>query len=643
MKKTLLFITIAFVTFPIAFYGQEEKAADKYANYAFVDAIESYEDLVQKGYTSQEIYKNLGNANYYNANYPTAAEWYSKLMELEDAEIEAEYLYRYAQSLKSLKKYDESDKLMQKFESKKAKDYRVEKFNKNTDYLEKIEEMSGRYEIENLPINSESSDFAPSFNRSMLIFSTARDTGITSRNIHKWNDKSFLNLYSSDLSENGELVNLKKFSKKLNTKTHESSTAFTKDGNTVYFTRNNSENGSFARDEEGISRLKIYKATLENEEWENVTELPFNSDDYSVAHPTLNHDETILYFASDMPGTLGASDIFMVNINADGTFGKPKNLGKEINTEARETFPFITESNVLYFASDGHPGLGGLDVFATKIEDLENIFIVNVGKPVNSQSDDFSFIINEKTGKGYFASNRSGGIGSDDIYSFTETSSIKLSCNSAISGTVKDEKTEGVIANAELSVLDENGAIIAKTFSEENGSFSMDGNCSKGSFKILASRENYEDGMHFFETTTADAYDLTVLLTPIRKAAAVGTDLAKVLDLKPIYFDLNKSKIRPDAMIELNKILEYMKIYPNVKIAIGSHTDSRGRDGYNLSLSERRAKSTVDYLVSNGIDASRITGQGYGESKLVNRCSNGVKCSNAEHELNRRSEFIVVE
>ncbi|QLG46320.1 OmpA family protein [Costertonia aggregata] len=647
MKNTTQNILFAIV-FTVSFisFGQdrkEQKAEDKFEDYAFMDAISSYEDLVQKGYTSEEIYKNLGNANYNNAKYDAASQWYEKLINHDGATVEPEYLYRYAQSLKSLEKYDESDDWMQKFEDAKANDYRVTKFNENMDYLKKIKESSGRYTIENLKINSKVSDFAPSFYKNLLVFSTARDTGITSKNIHQWNEKSFLNLYSADISDSSGVMHPQRFSKKLNTKTHESSTTFSKDGDIVFFTRNNSENGGFERDAEGISRLKLYRAVLRDDEWTDITELPFNSDDYSIAHPALSPDGTKLYFASDMPGTLGASDIFMVKINNDGTYGKPVNLGDKINTEARENFPFVTQTNVLYFSSDGHPGLGGLDVFATKVEDLESAYVANVGEPVNSEQDDFSFIIDENTGKGFFASNREGGMGSDDIYGFLETQPLQLTCNTAIQGIVKDEKTGNPLPGTKLWMTNSNGATIAETVSEADGTFTMDGGCEKGKYKVLAVKEDYEDGETPFELATSETPEVTVLLKPIRKAAAVGTDLTKVLNLKPIYFDLNKAVIREDAKIELNKVLEYMNTYPEVKIAIGSHTDSRGRDSYNLSLSDKRAKSTVAYLISKGINSSRITGQGYGESKLVNDCGNGVKCSKAEHELNRRSEFIVVE
>jgi len=619
-----------------------KKATTNFDNYAYADAISSYENLVKKGYTSEEVYKNLGNANYQNANYKEASEWYSKLFFTESTSIEPEYYYRYAQTLKSLKQYDLSDKWMKKFEELKNNDLRAQKFTNSKNYLLKIKENSNRYTVENISVNSTASDFAPSFKGEELVFSTARDTGITSRKIHQWNKEPFLNLYKATVAEDDTYSKPSKLSKKLNNKTHESSTAFTKDGSTLYFTRNNSKKGKFSRDESGISRLKVYRATLKNDEWTNITELPFNSDEYSVAHPTLSADEKLLYFASDMPGTLGSSDIFVVTINNDGSFGTPKNLGPKINTEARETFPFITDTDILYFASDGHPGLGGLDVFATSINDT-NAPIKNIGMPVNSEEDDFSFIINENTKKGFFASNRKGGNGSDDIYSFKENTPLNYNCTIMITGVVKDRKTGAILPNATISIIDSKGNTISKGISDSNGAFDVEGDCKNDNYKVIASLVDYEDGNTPFEVVEAkDVANVEVLLASTIREVIAGTDLAISLNLAPIYFDFDKSFIRSDAKVIMEKVVAYMKQYPTTKVDVRSHTDSRANDNYNTNLSNRRAKATVKYLISQGINSNRITGNGYGEKQLTNNCENSVTCSEEEHQLNRRSEFIVV-
>ncbi len=619
-----------------------KKAEDKFEDYAYSNAIDAYEQLVEKGYTDEEIYKNLGDANYQNAQYDAAADWYSRLFKLEGIQVDSDYMYRYAQTLKSMKEYEASDAWMQKFEAAKASDQRAKKFAQNKDYLEQIEAQSGRYDVKTLSINSAQSDFAPSFRGDQLVFSTARDSGFATKRIHQWNNGAFLNLYSASPSESGEYNSSSKLASVLNKKTHESSTAFTKDGTTVYFTRNNSNNGNFSRDDEGVSRLKIYRAKLDGTVWKDIVELPFNGDDYSTAHPTLNADESKLYFASDMVGSLGLSDIFVVDLYEDGSIGVPKNLGNTINTEGRETFPFVTAGNTLYFASDGHPGLGGLDIFATKIDDLDNLFIVNVGKPVNSEQDDFSFIINEETKKGFFASNRSGGMGSDDIYGFTENEEINLVCTTSVSGVVLDQDTGNPLGSAMVAIFNTNNELIAETTSEADGSFMLLGDCRDGNYTVVASKEDYNKGDKMFAVVSGnDTQGVEVVLGKTIKQAPVGTDLIAFLGLKPIYFDLDKADIRPDASRTMTEVIRYMKQFPELKVQVRSHTDAKASDSYNMRLSKRRAKNTVAYLLANGISEARISGEGFGETQLTNDCNTRESCEDERHQENRRSMFVV--
>ncbi len=722
--KEIYHILLGLAIMTTATYAQKKpikKADIDYSDYSYAEAINSYEKLIAEGYTEENIFKNLGNANYLNANYEEAAKWYGKLLDLEEAEVDPEYMYRYAQTLKSMKDYEESNRWMQKFKMAKSNDLRAIKFGGNLDYLDKIEKHSGRYTMKHLSVNSSEPDFAPSFYDKSLVFSSARDTGLISKSIHEWNNKGFLNLYYSIPNENGEYVEASKFSKQLNKKTHESSTVFTKDGSTVYFTRNNSDDGNFIRDSKGISRLKIYRATLNDSKWTDIFELPFNGDEYSVAHPSLNLDENKLYFASDMPGTLGKSDIFVVDIHKDGTFGTPENLGESINTEERETFPFITNSGILYFSSDGLPGLGGLDIYAANLKYLGITEVVNIGRPLNSEEDDFSFIIDEDSKRGFFASNRDGGNGDDDIYSFTENIALDLKCQKAISGIIIDKETNELLANAEVLLYDMD-EIIDKTITSAEGVFELKGDCASENYKLIASKADYGEAVKLLYTIDpADANRLEIRLERTRKSQPnclelpamyyiiagsfidsanatkkiielkakgfnadyvdtdefgfyrisynsfkevdkalsflktikreeapdawlleVETDLATCLDIEPIFFDLDKSYIKEDAKIALQKVIYYLKEYPNVKVRVGSHTDSRANDAYNKRLSERRAKATVEYIIQNGIEANRLTSKGFGETRLKNECSNGVPCSDKKHQANRRSDFIIV-
>jgi outer membrane protein OmpA-like peptidoglycan-associated protein len=346
-----------------------------------------------------------------------------------------------------------------------------------------------------------------------------------------------------------------------------------------------------------------------------------------------------------MPGALGLSDIYVVNINKDGTFGEPLNLGDQINTEGRDTFPFMSKNGDLYFASDGHLGLGGLDIFVcTDINNATKENIYNVGKPLNSAKDDFAFIIDDESKIGYFTSNRKDGRGSDDIYKLVQLEPLNISCETLVSGTVKNKETGEIIPDASVIVYNDKSQTIKELNSDSNGQFSFELDCGEETFTAIGTKENFKQGTETFTVESKEAeVKLNLELVPEETVAEIGTDLAKLLDLNPIYFDYDKSFIRADARVELEKVFAYMKEYPTVKIDVRSHTDSRGRDSYNLSLSDRRNKSTIKYLIERGINTGRITGRGYGETQLLNKCSNRIKCTDEEHQLNRRSEFIVIE
>jgi outer membrane protein OmpA-like peptidoglycan-associated protein len=362
-----------------------------------------------------------------------------------------------------------------------------------------------------------------------------------------------------------------------------------------------------------------------------------------VAHPTLSPDDKTLYFASDMPGSVGASDIFKVQINEDRTFGTPVNLGPKINTEARETFPYLTSEEILYFASDGHPGLGGLDVFATKI--AKNRFseaILNVGEPVNSKMDDFTFIFAEETRKGYFASNREGGMGADDIYSFVETRPLVFECIQQITGTVRDKISNEILVGASVKIIDEANEEVISTITDSEGNYAITLDCNQGNF-VRALMQGYVPAEEYLVQSDGKPRIIDFYLEREKVTAGFGDDLAKLLQLSTIYFDFDKYNIRPDAEVEIQKVIAAMEKYPSLKIQANSHTDSRGPDSYNLWLSQKRAESTVAYMISKGIGSERLEGQGYGESKLVNECDDGIRCSREKHQLNRRSEFIILE
>ncbi|WP_281234899.1 OmpA family protein [Flavobacterium gelatinilyticum] len=623
------------------------QAEKEYNNYAYADAITIYEKLAAKGYEDEKMFQRLGNAYYFNADLPKAAGWYDKLFAL-NAKQDPEYCYRYSQSLKSIGDYAKADKMLDEFNKKTNTDSRGILFENNKNYLEQIKLNSGRYEVSIANVNSEQSDFGSTFLNNNLVFSSARKIGKKEGKTFKWTNKSFTNLYIAAIKPDGNAYNPSLLNKEINSKFNESTPVFTKDGKTMYFTRNNFLDGKRGKDDKNITLLKLYKASLVDGKWTNITELPFNSDKYSTAHPALSLDEKKLYFASDMPGTKGQSDLYSVTINADETFGKPENLGAAINTEGRETFPFISGDNELYFATDGRPGLGGLDIFVSKI--LENgTFdqVQNIGEPINTKFDDFAYIIDSNTRKGYFSSNKKGGVGNDDIYKFTETK--KLVCERTLTGTIFDSKANEVIEGAKITLFDENNQLLEEVTTGADGVYNFKVNCSK-KYTVKVERKMYpakesaiaiSTGLDSKLDFTLEREKIPVVEIPQIKTIKVGTDLAKTLNISMIYFDLGKWAITDAAAAELEKILAVMQEYPKMKLDIRSHTDSRSSAKSNLVLSDKRAKSIAAWLVEKGITADRLKGKGYGESKLLNRCKDGVKCSEEEHLKNRRSEFLI--
>ena len=610
--------------------GRVEQANKEFDKYSYIDAREIYLKVVEDGYTSAQIYKNLGDTYYWNSDYENAAKWYLKLIAEYEADTDAMYYYRAAQSLKSLGEDGQAQSFMEQYVAKGG-DPKIIKA-AATSFLE--------YEVElsKASVNTENSDFGSAFlGKNKLVYASASVVNEGSR-LHEWNQQPFLDLYVADMDDEGKLSNISFLDGEVNTEYHESSAVFAKDGGTMYFTRNNYIDGKKERDKSKTIRLKLYKATLSGSNyWTAIEELPFNSKEYSVAHPALSPDGKKLYFSSDMPGTVGMSDIWYVNILEDGSYSAPMNLNI-LNTEARESFPYISEENNLYFTSDGRGGLGGFDVFTVKLgpDGMPAGEIKNLGAPVNSNKDDFAFIIDEERRIGFVSSNRDGQDGSvaDDIYL------IKEGCEVTIAGEVINNVTGEPIEGATVTLLDENNNTVKIVTSGMGGRYSFDGLAAcNANYIVRAVSEGCEFNEEFVQTpneTTTVTVDIGLECDP-----CPPNDLGCRLKLEPIYFDFDRYNIREDAAIELAKILAAMREYPQLVIHIESHTDSRGNDAYNEALSEKRAQSTLEWLVSKGIDRSRLSAKGYGEYRLTNQCSNGAECTEEEHQLNRRSMFII--
>lgn len=643
---TVLYLTILNL-FSLCIYAQKgnvSRADKKYDNYAYIDAIKTYERIAQKGYQSPDMYQKLGNSYFFNSELDKAAKWYDQLFAL-TTNVDPVYYYRYAYCLRSIGQNDKANEMLKLYNEKADNSTKGQEYIKDVNYLDKIKANSGRYKIKDAGINTKYSDYGSSFyNENKLVFTSSRDTGSLGQRKHTWTDQYFTNLYEANLS--GDSLTPEKpikFSKNVKSKFHEASAIFTKDGKTMYFARNNYLDGKKGKNDDKVTLIKIYKADLVNDNWTNITELPFNSNNYSTAHPALSPDEKTLYFVSDMPTTVGESDIYKVSINSDGSYGATENLGKTINTTGKETFPFISDENEIYFSSDTHSGLGGLDIFVSKINP-DGTFgeVQNVGTDVNSPRDDFAYLINTKNRIGFFSSNREGGKGYDDIYQFLETKRLVPKCKPELNGTITELASAQTIPGAKVTLYDDMHKPISSIVSDEVGFYSFSNLEEQKTYSVRAEKEDYTTTEKTIQIPVDDCK--TELNLAFEKAickVAIGDDLGKCFGIKWIYFDLDKSNIRTEAALDLAKILDVMSQYPNMKIDIRSHTDSRASFKYNEGLSERRAKSTKEWLITNGINSNRLTSRGYGETQLYNNCSDGMKCTEAEHQQNRRSEFII--
>lgn len=502
----------------------------------------------------------------------------------------------------------------------------------------------GKHSIKNLNVNTETAEFSVAlYGDDQLVFAAPSDKVTIIRNIWRENRQPYLDIYRGQIDSTGQITGKTPVQGDVNRKYHEAVVTFTKDLKTVYYSANNyGDDNKPLRSSKGFDNIQLYKASINDAgEWVDVVKLPFNSDEFQTGQPALNQDDTKLYFVSDRPGGYGKTDIWEVVINKDGTYGEPMNLGPVINTEEREMFPFLADDNILYFSSDGHPGYGNLDIFASKLFDHTISKPLNLEPPVNSPKDDFAYLIEDTKHKGFFSSNREEGKGDDDIYSFKEDEELFIECLQTIKGVVRDKDSLTLLPGTIVELYDDQGnQVMITAADEDDASFSFDVPCNT-QYKLIANREGY---LRFSEPVkTANDLDLPAIENNIDMSTEfkwVGNDL--LVNINTIYFDFDKYNIRPDAATELDKVIEVMQKYPELKIHAASYTDSRGSTRYNKRLSEKRAKSSVEYIISKGIDPGRLTSEGLGESDPVNGCVDGVECTEEQYQENRRTNFKVV-
>lgn len=622
MKNLYIALSFVIVSLSLSAQNKDTAKADKLVErYEYVDAAKEYLSLVEKGKGDPYVYKQLADTYYNMFNGVEAVKWYAKATETQQ---DAETYYRYAQMLKSNGKYEESNKQMQKFAGLAPNDSRAKTFKENPNYIPRLLDKQKMYDVKSLDISSDKSEFGAVLYANEFYFTSARNGA---RKEYGWNDEPFLDIYKASYNDDGTITAAETVNS-LNSKYHDGPVTMSADGNVVYFTSDSFREKEFTRDRKNNLKLgknNLYRATREGGSWSNIVSLPFNSKDFSTSNPSLSRDGKTLYFSSDMPGSLGGVDIWKVSISADGTYGTPENLGKKVNTEGNESFPFIADDNTtLYFASAGRQGFGGLDIYMI---DLANgAEAVNLGKPVNTEKDDFSFSFNEAKKTGFFSSNRNG---NDDIFGANPI------CGIDVLTVVTDAKTGAILASASVAIVDDKKNVIATEMTNAKGEVSYKVECNKA-YTIQASKDGYESNTFpVAAQTKAGKTKIDAALQPIENIITENEIL-----LKPIYFEFDKSNVTQEGAFELDKVVQVMKGNPNMVLLVKAHTDNRGSDAYNMSLSDRRAKSTVQYVISKGIKAARITGKGMGETEPKADCGEG--CTEEQHAQNRRSEFLIV-
>ena len=626
-------------------------AKSNYEDYNFSPAISKYLKLARSGKQSKEIYEYLAMAYFNNSQYDLAANWFNKLIDGYPQGLDPEMYYRASISFKSIQAYDVSDLFMKKYVEIKNSPLSNQYINISSNYLDSVLNNTSRYSLYETKINSINSDFGPNFyDDDRIIFASSKEA--TGNKKFKWSGEPFLDLFIAKIDSAGNLYDREPLKGDINTKYHESTATISKDGNTMYFTRNNYFKGRLksARDKE--VKLKIYKATKQNDSWGSIEELPFNGDQYSTAHPALSPDNDKLYFSSDMPGSYGKSDIWFVYIFENGEYSQPINLGPNVNTEFRESFPFLDKENNLYYSSDGKLGLGGFDVFSSKLNNRGYPqSSINLGMPVNSAFDDFGYVYNQMKNFGYISSNRDGlnGSSSDQVYRIVKNNTNYSNngleeniCEFILEGKVYDTFTRELLIGAKVQLLNSNKNIISNYTVDENGNYKIgeDVNCSDSYYLRVSNGISYNTReIEIDFTKKGKVYENIDLKWT---SNCLPDDLICVLGVEPIYFELNKSTLKKNSVLSLNKVLVALIKYPDMKLQIRSYADSRASKEYNKKLSLKRANVTKQWLVNRGVNSNRLLIQAIGEENKDNICKGDVNCSEAEYQLNRKSTFKIL-
>jgi outer membrane protein OmpA-like peptidoglycan-associated protein/YHS domain-containing protein len=621
MKNLYITLSLMFAM-SVAAQNDDTKTADKlYGQFEYVDAAKEYLKLANSGKGNAYVYKQLADSYFNVFDTKNAAKWYAKAIE---SKQDSETYYRYAQMLKAEGKYEEANKQMQKFATMAPNDQRALEFKKDPDYLPKLKSQTKLFDEKLLTDISDEkySTFGPVLTDDNTFYFTS--TRNTLRKTYGRNEEPYLDMYQATYNSDGTFSAPTAITD-INTKWHDGPAVVTADGQTMYFASESFKNGKFEKDKPGQQTgfIYLFTATKQGNSWTNIQPVPFNGEKWSTGNPTISKDGKTLYFASNRDGSMGGTDIWKVEVKGNNTYSEPVNLGPTVNTEGRENFPYITDDNKLFFASDGRKGFGALDIFMVDMN--RGGEAMNLGLPINSPQDDCSFTFNNKQNIGFFASNKTG---VDKLYLATPICGVEALV------TVKDSKTGKALPMAKVSILDDRQNVIETRVADNNGIVSYSVDCDKA-YVVRASMDGYLNKTETVAKTRGGVVNIEASLDPIG-----GIITKDGISLNDIYFEYDKSFITKEGAAELDKLVQALNSNPTMVIMVKAHTDSRGSEEYNRNLSDQRAKSTVQYVLSKGIAKERISGQGYGESQLRVNC--GENCTEEQHAANRRIEFLIV-
>ncbi len=626
MKTFKLYILFALLTTGTLSFSQSQRKADMlYENRAYIEAAEIYTQLPK----TASILEKLGDCYYYNSEFEKAYKPYTQIYDLKiESELPESFYIKYVDVLRGTKNYYEADKVS----TLHLKDpFNTEDFKS---LLKRI--IPYTYEIKRLSKDLGGSNFGIGLNGDKIVFASTLNINNPT---YQWDDKPYLDLYEAHVSKGDTITldSIKPLEKAINTRNqHESNAVFSKDGKTIYFSRN--LKNRIDLDSTKIAVVSIFKAELVDNKWTNVEPVSFSSELYSTMHPALNSDETKLYFSSDMPNSIGSFDIFYVDILGNNSFGEPVNLGTAINSERREQFPYIAKDSTLYFASNGKHGFGGLDLFSSTINNNKFLDALNLGESINTEKDDFAFIVIDSLNTGYLSSNRSG---IDNIYTFIRLPNKR---EYFIEGVVTDKVTGDLLPNTTVTLFDEDGNVVSEIVVGDDARYQLKTQPNR-SYSVEGFQPKYIPEIEFFDTNDSGniEFNIELEIESYKDAEEIVTDDDEgntFIELENIYFDFAKWDIKPQAARTLDVLVELLKKYPRMEIQLGAHTDSRSTYEFNMDLSQKRAIATLEYLVENEINRARLTSKGYGETKPLVPCGNN--CTETEFSINRRCEFLIL-